>query len=611
MFVEKIQGVLMGIVVKEGGNEYEVWFPYTKNFINVIREGVLLAVKNFASKDDVEHLSVLQVTSVMPMHYALGTDRTGYPGFVEEAAINAAQDWQQETPTEDTTKIKCLTAPSYVEIIKPSVLGGTTGEPKKETTVGTESNMPMIGERVSMLNSEWTQRIVNRGLTSIADKTITLGTLYGYADVSILALWEEMIQTHFGIFAYTKAGKSNLVSTCISKIIGKPTNAKVIVLDMMSEYGALLIDVLCTVENACIVCCRPESVPGSVVEYWSDPSDNNLKKAAEDIVKTTLLPKALKEKQPLLVEPVKQLLESKKIRLFSESRKVGEIIDEAKDELLSGNLGNLKSNYRSFIETLVSQNEKIEISNAAIDNVAREIDNWVANPPQIGGDKSKVSPTIWASAERLKKILVDAKAGIKATESIKPEFTIKLSEIVSALNEESYPSIFIAQSNMDEDLRQFAFSLGNIMLSYRRRTGLTSPLVSFVFDEADMFIPSGDSEERGIGMSRYIARELARRGRKYGLGIGIATQRIVYLDTNVLGQPHTYFISKLPRAADRQRIQEAFGISDEAMRQTLRFEKGQWMLVSDDATGMEGVPIPIKVPDANTRIIDFLETFKK
>ncbi|MGF1496771.1 MAG: hypothetical protein ACFB8W_08095 [Elainellaceae cyanobacterium] len=40
---------------------------------------------------------------------------------------------------------------------------------------------------------------------------------------------------------------------------------------------------------------------------------------------------------------------------------------------------------------------------------------------------------------------------------------------------------------------------------------------------------------------------LARRGRKFGLGIGISTQRIANLDVNTLAQSHTYFVSKLPR----------------------------------------------------------------
>ena len=75
-----------------------------------------------------------------------------------------------------------------------------------------------------------------------------------------------------------------------------------------------------------------------------------------------------------------------------------------------------------------------------------------------------------------------------------------------------------------------------------------------------------------------------------------------------MSQPHTYFISKLPRAGDRSTVAEAFGLGNEMLDQTFKFLKGQWLLVSHDATGLEAVPLPIKVPDANNRIIDFLST---
>ena len=99
-----------------------------------------------------------------------------------------------------------------------------------------------------------------------------------------------------------------------------------------------------------------------------------------------------------------------------------------------------------------------------------------------------------------------------------------------------------------------------------------------------------------------------RRGRKFGIGLGIATQRIRYLDTTIMSQPHTYFISKLPRVTDRAAVAEAFGLDDEMLNQTLKFMKGQWLLVSHGATGLEAVPLPIKVDDANKRIACFLDS---
>jgi hypothetical protein len=126
-----------------------------------------------------------------------------------------------------------------------------------------------------------------------------------------------------------------------------------------------------------------------------------------------------------------------------------------------------------------------------------------------------------------------------------------------------------------------------------------------MFDEADEFIRRDATGS--YADSAEIAQTLARRGRKFGLGIGIATQRIRYLDTNIMAQPHTYFISKLPRQSDRQVVAEAFGVSEELLNQTFKFKKGQWLLMSHDATGLEAIPVPVKTPDANRRLSDWLQ----
>lgn len=125
----------------------------------------------------------------------------------------------------------------------------------------------------------------------------------------------------------------------------------------------------------------------------------------------------------------------------------------------------------------------------------------------------------------------------------------------------------------------------------------------FFFDEADLFLPLDTKNEETARIKEFCVT-LARRGRKFGLGIGISTQRASLLDTEVMGNLHTYFVSKLPRAGDRQRIAEAFGISDDQLSPTFTFRPGDWLIISHDATGLKGVPIPSYADDANKRIID-------
>jgi len=129
-------------------------------------------------------------------------------------------------------------------------------------------------------------------------------------------------------------------------------------------------------------------------------------------------------------------------------------------------------------------------------------------------------------------------------------------------------------------------------------------LILFLFDEADQFIP-GEPRSDSEKLSKSIIETLTRRGRKFGIGVGIATQRSAYLDTNIMGQLHTYFISKLPREYDRKVVAEAFSLSLDQFTQTFKFLKGQWLLVSHEATGLD-MPIPLYAPNTEDRIRRFL-----
>ena len=206
--------------------------------------------------------------------------------------------------------------------------------------------------------------------------------------------------------------------------------------------------------------------------------------------------------------------------------------------------------------------------------------------------------------------LDDTQKTISNVDKIDQKYKISLGDMILNLNLDSASSLYIIQDADDVQVREFSSRLGMQILRSRRERGIISPPVSFIYDEADQFIAQ-DGRQPGMRDSKQTAEQLARHGRKYGLGIGIATQRIVYLDTNILGQPHTCFVSKLPRATDREKIQEAFGLSDETLQESLRFNVGQWLLISHSAPGVDGLPISVQVPDANVRISDFLNNFSK
>jgi DNA helicase HerA-like ATPase len=168
------------------------------------------------------------------------------------------------------------------------------------------------------------------------------------------------------------------------------------------------------------------------------------------------------------------------------------------------------------------------------------------------------------------------------------------------------PSVIVVIGEGERAIATFSRQVIDRTFEDRRTRSLLYPVLSFVFDEADVFI---SQETQGEGNVVEQATLLARRGRKFGLGLGIATQRIRYLNTSIMAQPHTYFISKLPRKSDREAVAEAFAISEESLEQSFGFSTGQWLIASHDATGLRGTPFPVQLPNANQAVRDWLHEY--
>jgi DNA helicase HerA-like ATPase len=156
-------------------------------------------------------------------------------------------------------------------------------------------------------------------------------------------------------------------------------------------------------------------------------------------------------------------------------------------------------------------------------------------------------------------------------------------------------------------IKELAITLIQDLLVRRKRRFQVKPYLLLVFDEAQEFIPelSGAS-----GIDKKCSKQvetLLRQGRKYGLGVCIATQRIAYLNTNALQQLHTYFVGTLPRPYDRALISDTFMIDKGILEKTLEFAPGEWLLSSYIATGIENVPIFIKADNAENEIEKYLQ----
>jgi DNA helicase HerA-like ATPase len=149
-------------------------------------------------------------------------------------------------------------------------------------------------------------------------------------------------------------------------------------------------------------------------------------------------------------------------------------------------------------------------------------------------------------------------------------------------------------------IKELAIELTQNLLIRRKRKFTAKPYLLLVFDEAQEFMPNAQGGLEGKCSAQ--VETLLRQGRKYGIGVCIATQRVAYLNTNALQQLHTYFVGTLPRPYDRNLISETFMVDKGILEKTLEFAPGEWLLSSYIATGMENVPIFIKADNAEKEI---------
>ena len=323
-----LEGTLMSM--KESPDtrfRYTIWFDYTREAINEIQEGTMLAVANFGSDVNTRRWSILEITSVMPSHFALQGGNLGYPGFVVEAARSAAQDWesQDRESTEETTKIEATAIPTFLEIVEPELYDNTSHE-AASLDIGPETNMAMVGSRVRVLNSSTTNRIANYGIDRENEENITIiGTLARNSEVEILMRIDELLRTHFAIFGFTGVGKSNLLSTTVAKIFESTQEpVKLVFFDLTGEYTGLLIDQLLSDNvNGHLLTIGRNTLPEGTFKYINEPTGAaDANKAKDQLLRYTLLPKALQGRRVKVGKAILDLIENKTVRYFNESESI-------------------------------------------------------------------------------------------------------------------------------------------------------------------------------------------------------------------------------------------------------------------------------------------------
>ena len=566
---------------------------YQKDLMGLLEEGMLLAVKNFKhAEENVERYTLMEISRVWPEHFGLrGLSDHGYYPMQFEIIEQSEADWQ--TDDTSTMMIQIDAIPINYDLI-------ISGDCDFEFVKG--FSYPVVGSPIRILSSEMINRMYNQkiaeelGVNAIetsadahVDPRLGLVKMFEASKVPIpiYVNFEKLIRYHFGVFAFTGGGKSNLMSNVLRRILLHTADTKIVVFDISCEYTFLMLDMLAdpNVNAKVVLEHRIDGVEqffNSVVKPREYETDKRTKAGLQAVMAQGKLGFYTKPKQ--IIPTYSQFM--------------AELDDQRKDSVSRPHYINaidaIHDAVRVFVESHgLSENQEVS------EEFVSQIDEVSRNAMETFRVNDKSGLYAWATTRNAIADLFK-----KRSEKETKENTGLTVEGIRELLEDKITNLVILSISDPFIIKELAISLTQDLLVRRKRRFTVKPYILVVFDEAQEFI---SSREGGIdGKCSQHVETLLRQGRKFGLGVCIATQRIAYLNTNALQQLHTYFVGTLPRPYDRALVSETFMIDKGILEKTLEFAPGEWLLSSYIATGIENVPIFIKADNAEKEVEKYL-----
>jgi hypothetical protein len=465
---------------------------------------------------------------------------------------------------------------------------------------------PVVGSRSYLLNSSMINYMYNKRITDqfgVDTKCTTqdarvdprLGLVKMFeANNTVIPIYvdfEKLVRYHFGVFAFTGGGKSNLTSNILRRILlhTDRENTKVVLFDISCEYPFLLLDML-----------ADPAFPSKIV---LEHRVNSVEQLFNSIVK----PREYEEDERIKIG-LERIMEQKKVAYYTKPKQrvpkyiqfLEELSTQRKDNVGKPHYMNAIDKIHDAVLEYMEENglSEAEAVNEAfvdhIDAVAREAVEQFRVHDKSGLYAWATTRTSILDSIKSRSAKDNGEGGGLTVEKIREIIDDKTTRLLCLSISDPY------------NMKELAITLTQELLSRRKRKFKVKPYIIMVFDEAQEFIPAtGDSGGLNKKCSRQV-ETLLRQGRKYGLGVCISTQRIANLNTNALQQLHTYFVGTLPRPYDRLLISDTFMIDKGILEKTLEFAPGDWLLSSYIATGIENVPIFIKADNTEKEIERFL-----
>jgi hypothetical protein len=595
----RIEGRAIKISGSGSNTVVEIFFPYTKEAITHIREGSFLALENVRSQQQRRIFSLFNVVSYDVFHSGL-TDldptKVPFPESVIEVAKRAFDELVEGTPDHNMSlagiKVRCI--PAGYEIVDDA-----------NQTINSSTEKPLIGSMVYHPTIKVLDKMFNQGL-SLDDNAIEVGEYHhGIESVQILLNPKKLIQHHIGVFASTGAGKSFLISNLIRETLNKGIRS--IIFDTVPEFPALLIDVIDEYVEK-----HNENFKTSII--FRNKEDIIAVNDAEALLERITIPEPLREYREkirevfdhskYLIDPVPKIMlpfltSSEIINLVKYTMGIKRlpqadtvadtmeqtIEDRYPDQIFAGNVPGL-SEYVSDFEPIQHIFDIILHEQSRIDNEKDVTYKFYDSIYELLRHKSlQRDHELSSFISEIQNHYVQRNQVIEPRDLITPllEGDTRLHIVISDPSDDTKHLMSNAISN--------AFAL---------QKGKPDNRLLFVIDEAHNFASIDPSpSSKGI-------EKLAREGRKFNLGLCMASQRCTYMNTSVMAQLKTYFISNLRMKTDRDRIKSIFDINSEILDSSANLSGQDWYIASEVATGLKNTPIKIRVHDVNKRIANSL-----
>jgi len=400
------------------------------------------------------------------------------------------------------------------------------------------------GNKVYIASSELLRAIYYGG-----EGFIEVGTLLLREDVPIYLNADELVSRHFAVLAVTGAGKSNTVSVMLWRLI-EDLHGTVVVLDPHGDYMRLSLPKTGTrFVNPIEARIQPETMDGEeLADLMEIQSNATIQRSYLLRAWDTVL-----HENPNLGgrEVVKALLEVLQNWVANGGGRYWDPHSNTYKDL-----GEIKAAERETITRLTMKISRFLRNYGHLlssEDIVASIKPGVVNVVDLGPlDEGQMKLVAAKLLEKVFETRMDYEKARKRLEYLKRKYGRRISTVADEV----------------EELESF---IASVEKDY---PALSEPILVIV-EEAHIFAPHG---EKG-GTVRILSR-IAREGRKFGVGIGLVSQRPSRLSEDVLSQTNTKIIMRIVNPNDQNYVLKASEqLSGELMSDIAGLGKGEAVIV--------------------------------